>query len=355
MDNFKDQLAYFISKSPDFFNDGSLAEIDIKHQGIVSSAYDLLNSDFSIEKLRNWSGQSDMGIKRKFNSFYAAMVGMKNYPFFLTKIMSPVADKVNSLLQGGFTFSMHLDDIAIIEAIGGRDLLLENPQSETPGAAPYPLINGYSVSTRWLRYIYLLTRMREKKLLGNDGAWVDIGSFYGGLQGLVKKYHPSAKIILVDFHHQLLRSYIYLNTMFPGSKHFLPSEVDQFKGFSEMPEGSFMYVPVNDYHKIQSHKANLVSNFFSLGEMRREHFDGYFNSNLLQNADHIYLVNRFVSSPFFEKTYDTDITVKDYLNTSRKSEYFDVFPVNHYLSIRRNLFGRNYFRNLSSSYFELIY
>lgn len=355
MDPFKEQLAHFISKSPDFFNDGSLPEIDSKHQGIISNAYDLLNSDFSIDKLRNWAGQSDMGIKRRYNAFYAAMVGDKTHRSFWAKLMSPVADKVNALLQGGFTFSMHLDDIAIIESIGGKDLLVENPQNKTPGAAPYPLINGYSVSTRWLRYIYLLARIREKQLVQDGTVWVDIGSFYGGLQGLVKKYYPRARIVLVDFHHQLLRSYIYLHTMYPDSPHVLPADVDGITDFNQLPEGSFVYVPVNDYHKIASLKAGLVSNFFSLGEMRREHFNGYFNSPLLRHAEHIYLVNRFISAPFLEKTYDTDVTVQDYRIPERTQRYFDLFPVNHYLVIRRKLFGRNYFRNLSSSYFEMIY
>jgi hypothetical protein len=89
--------------------------------------------------------------------------------------------------------------------------------------------------------------------------------------------------------------------------------------------------------------------------MKREYFLNYFNSNLLKSADKIYMVNRFVSSPFFEKTYDSDLNYNDYIIKNRVPIYFDIFPMGHYFIIPRNLFGRDYFRNISSSYFEIIY
>ena len=66
------------------------------------------------------------------------------------------------------------------------------------------------------------------------------------------------------------------------------------------------------------------------------------------------MVNRYVSAPFFDKTYDSDLTVLDYVNNSRKITYFDVFPMTHYLITKRKLFGESRFRNVSSNYFELI-
>jgi putative sugar O-methyltransferase len=355
MDTFKSQLERFISGSPDFFNDGSLPEIDTKHQKIISSAYELLHSDFSIEKLRNWNAQSDMGSMRRLNLFYRLMIDAQDKKSLAYKLFHPLVSGLQSMLQVMFSFSLNLDDIRVIESIGAKDLLEDNPQNTTPGAAQYPLVEGYSVSVRWLRYIYLLARIRQYNLVPDNGTWVDIGSFYGGLQGLVRKYNPSAKIVMVDFHHQLLRSYIYLDQLYPGSRHFLPGEVDSIKDFSSLPPGSFVYVPVNDFHKIQSHKAQLVSNFFSFGEMRREHFANYFDSDLLQRSDSLYFVNRFISSPFFEKTYDSDITIKDYLIDGRTTRHFDVLPVNHYQVIKRKVYERTFLRNVSSPYFDMIY
>jgi hypothetical protein len=66
------------------------------------------------------------------------------------------------------------------------------------------------------------------------------------------------------------------------------------------------------------------------------------------------LVNRFVSSPFFEKTYDTDITVMDYIDYDSQVSYFDMFPMHHYAIYNRDVLGAKGFRNVSSPYFELI-
>ena len=73
-----------------------------------------------------------------------------------------------------------------------------------------------------------------QKLVNNNSTWLDIGSYYGGLQGLVKKYYPESKMIMVDFNHQLTRSYIYLKQLYPGANHVFPNEISSIKslGFS---------------------------------------------------------------------------------------------------------------------------
>ena len=78
------------------------------------------------------------------------------------------------------------------------------------------------------------------------------------------------------------------------------------------------------------------------------------DSRLFKESENIYLVNRVVSSPFFEKTYDTDVSILDYIKSFRKIKYFDLFPMHHYLLLKRKLFGRVGFRNVSSPYFEII-
>ena len=75
---------------------------------------------------------------------------------------------------------------------------------------------------------------------------------------------------------------------------------------------------------------------------------------MFKKAQISYIVNRFVSSPFFEKTYDSDLNILDYKDEFRNIKYFDVFPIHHYNLIYRKLYGRKYFRNISSSYFEMV-
>jgi hypothetical protein len=190
--------------------------------------------------------------------------------------------------------------------------------------------------------------------LAKGGVWVDVGSYYGGLQGLIRKYHPESRLVLVDFHHQLCRSFIYLSHLFPNAKHIMPDHLAEYENPMAIPEGAIMYVPASEYGRIADQTVDLVTNFFSLGEMKREFFNIYMTSRLFRESRKVFLVNRFVSAPFFEKTYDSDVSMLDYIAPERNKEYFDVFPIHHYMLIKRNLFGRESFRNVSSPYFEMV-
>ena len=55
-----------------------------------------------------------------------------------------------------------------------------------------------------------------------------------------------------------------------------------------MPKGSFVYVPVSDYYKIANQKVDLVTNFFSLGEMRREFHSVYMHSTLFKESKKVF-------------------------------------------------------------------
>jgi hypothetical protein len=89
------------------------------------------------------------------------------------------------------------------------------------------------------------------------------------------------------------------------------------------------------------------TNYFSLREMRREFFRSYMTSRLFTQAGKVFLVNRFVSAPFFDRTYGSDVALPDYLSAARKIEYLDVFPIHHYMLVRRAVFGREQYRNAS--------
>ena len=77
-------------------------------------------------------------------------------------------------------------------------------------------------------------------------------------------------------------------------------------------------------------------------------------SKLFRDSKNTYLVNRLVSAPFFEKTHDSDLSILDYIKIGKSPDYFDIFPMQHYILEKRELFGRNTYRNTSSSHFEMI-
>ena len=236
MKDFKQNVDFFIRNSKNFYKDSLLENIDKKHQNIVEEAYNLIKTSFTRDKIRNWHGQSDLSPTFKITKLLRFTVGdyAPKIKFF-TKIYT---DFFLSLTTKKLTFSGLLDDISIIEMLGGRDLLLNNPQDKSPGSDSTQKVKRYSVSHRWLRYIYLLNQILNKKLICNNMIWVDVGSFYGGLQGLVRKYFPESRIVMVDFHHQLLRSYLYLNELHPNSIHILPDDIKKYNSFDETSEES---------------------------------------------------------------------------------------------------------------------
>ncbi len=349
--NIKDLVKKFIKHSPGFYGDIDLQNIDKKHTDIVSEAYKQFDREFSHDNevnFRDWKGQTDYGVPEQLsiNSFKLNGIWHTLFRFAYRKIFK--YDDEKSLR------STLLDDIEIIKMIGAYSLLTDNPVHSTPGVKNSFSIDGITVNMRWLRYVYLLKRILNLKILTDDSVWVDVGSFYGGLQGLVRKHNPKTRIVMVDFHHQLCRSFIYLSKMYPNAIHILPSQVSEYPNFTSMPEGSFIYVPASDYEKLPKQSVDLFSNFFSFGEMKREFFNIYMNSKLFHDSKNTYLVNRFVSAPFFEKTYDSDLSVLDYLKPGKSLEYFDIFPMHNYMLVKRDLFGRKAHRNTSSSYFEMI-
>ena len=340
----------FIDNCPDFDKDLVINNIDNKHKGIVSSAYSQSEGgdDAYWENFRNWSGQGD-GLA-PMDLFVDVLGKNRSFKNFVRYVYA----KIFRRLRERFYWSTLNDDVEIIKQIGARSLLEDNPISATPNPGSYCLIDGLEINQRWARYIYLLKRILDENLLVGNGIWVDIGPFYGGLQGLVKKYVPDSRIVLVDFHHQLCRSYIYLKALYPDAVHIFPNQAKKYKNLSKLPNNSILYLPVSYYSNIQESKVDLVTNFFSLGEMRRTHFKGYMDSRLFLDSVKTYLVNRFVSAPFFERTYDSDIKFFDYLYDQREVEYFDIFPMHHYQLIQRMVLNRVDFRNTSSPYFELI-
>jgi len=318
---------------------------DQKHKKIIENVD--LKKDLS--KFRNWELQNDMGLKYRLGPLPKMFLN-----YYRLKLLNPLIEIFNKRINHYFEFSSLLDDIEIIKKVGGNNFLNENPQNKTPGAYNYPLINGYSVSARWLRYIYFITQIHKNKLLSNNSIWVDVGSYYGGLQGLVKKYYPDTKIIMIDFEHQLIRSYMYLKTLYPNSNHVFPKNVKTLKSFENLSKGSIVYIDQKDFNLIKNFKVDLFTNFFSLGEMKKTTFNNYINSPLYLKSKTIYMANRFSSSPYFDKTYDDNINIFDYQD-NRNLTYFDVLPINHYQINYRNLFGRKFFRNISSPYFEIIF
>ncbi len=322
--------------------------IDSKHKKILKESSEQIKK-LSYKNFRNWDSQNDMGLKYSMTFFSKIFLGI-NSLIFLTQFFDILKKRINHF----FEYSSMLDDIQVIKKIDHENILQDNPQNKTPGAINFPLVDNYSVTKRWLRYLYLFIQLKQNKILSNNLIWVDIGSYYGGLQGIVKKYFPNSIIFMVDFTHQLSRSYIYLKNLYPDSNHIFPNQFNKINSLNDIPRGSIVYVQVNQFKALDKFNVDLVTNFFSLGEMKLNTFKKYINSDLIKNSKFLYFVNRVFSSPFFDKTYDDNINIFDYSIDKKKCLHFDQFPIGNYQINNRKLNNRMFFRNNSSQYFEAL-
>ena len=321
------------------------SNLDSKHKKIIETVQQSPNwlDSLNFEELRDWSAQNDLGVPTNIAHYrtlrfdYGRKWIKYVYHTFLYR-------ELNRELKRSL-----VDDLEIIKGLGGEDLLLANPVEAELGNPMFWRHDGYSISTRWLRYIYLATRIRDRTKFKNGGTWLDIGSYYGGLQSIVAKDQLFDEIILVDFHHQLFRSYVYLRHKFPNAIHDLGGKNLNSRDHQGL---SFHYLHVDDLNLADDISVDLLTNFFSFGEMRRETFLSYKFSKLLSRAKTLYLVNRFVSSPFFEATYDSDLTVADYTFPSHKLRKIDIFPIHYFATLPRKLLGSTRPRSISSPYFE---
>jgi len=344
----KNLYEHFINNSSDFFNEQNL-ELDSKHDNIVKTFYKRLKIDknFFVENYREWDLQDDYVVPAQFNLQQIKNKGIvesiSNY------VIRKIYETIKPEVINGF-----YDDIEILKKYTDLNLLKINPAHLSPGCKKFYFIDkDISTNVRWNRYAYIASQIKKYQLLSNNDSWIDIGSYYGGLQSFVKKMYPDINIVMVDFQHQLCRSYIFLKQIFSRSKHVLPDEID-FDANLENLNDTIIYLPINKYSKFKK-KLKLFTNFFSLGEMNKKDFNYYLNHENHDLADNKYMVNRVVSGPYFNKTYDTDINILNYPFNDQKIIYYDVFPIHHY-QLQKTIFnGRKAFRPRSSEHFEAIY
>ena len=295
----------------------------------------------------DWEGQTNLGSPFQINTQKIKYLG------FLQTFKHVIQNIKTANLTKYFNKISFFDDIQIIKKNNGLNIMKSFPlHKKTDFKDFYFLSDEISTNKRWNRYIYLASQIKQFKFLNNENKnWLDIGSYYGGLQMIIKQYNNKGNFFLLDFNHQLCRSYVQLKHLYPNSNHILPNKIDKNL---KLKNDTFYYVPVDKYDLLKKIRFDLVTNFFSFGEMKRNYFCKYFENDIINNAKALYLVNRFVSSPYFEPTYQNDLNIYDYTKKNFKITYFDVFPIHHYQNFPREVLGKKSYRPISSPYFEKI-
>lgn len=345
-------------------NDNSLDYLrnaDGKHTDIVSNS-DLKALNYF--NIRNWSGQSDMGSPPQFSFESLNSRGKLSWLKWTYALLNDFRY---------FSWQGFYDDIALLDRLNYLPILEKCSVENVLGYSPFSRhnISGHSFTTnqRWLRYIYFCGVIDSYGLLDcPTSTWIDVGPFYGGLQYVVNRFYGrQIKNILVDFEHQLCRSFAILSYHFPNHRHYLYRGenicIDIYSGLEQALSGvtgaCFVYCPASHFNNLDSCselKVDLFTNFFSLGEMSSIHFREYLESSLFYSSKNKFLVNRFESSPFFEPTYSNTTSILDYLEHIDENEIrkLGVCPIHHYNIPSRKLNGTYAPRPVSSNYFELI-
>lgn len=331
-------------------------KLDRKHSKIVSNAKE---DDFEkfISNFRNWSFQSDCGVPFQLNLYSMKSYGFfKYFKYLLLKIKAYILYKTD---ESDYFF----DDISIIKLLNGFDILEKCPVHETPGNnLAYFINNNVSANVRWLRYIYFATIIRnsiENKAIN----FLDIGSYYGGLQYVLKKIYPNSTHILVDFPHQLSRAAYFLGASFTNARIYSIHDELSLINFFKLKKSNFfdfvlvstdLFKNFSDLYIAEKYSIDMLTNFYSLGEMGKDSFSGYLSSQIMLNAKMIYFCNRYDSSPFYEPTYQERYSLLDYLLDGYEIVLNRSSGIHNYMMPVRKLFGKVKPRPISAGYFELI-
>ncbi len=242
---------------------------------------------------------------------------------------------------------------------GANELLNKYGICGTPGNPNVFHYKKQSFNLRWLRHIYFINLIKQylNQTVINKKPFIclDIGSSYGIFSHLFKSEYPNSKHILVDFPEQLILAFYYLGTLFPELKIATLIDFHNIKhiDYKFIEKYDFILLPVTCFERLNSLTVDMVTNFFSFGEMKRNWFEKYVKSSVFKNAEYLMTSNRFVSAPRYEPTYDSDLTVMDYPFDDYDTILFDVNPVYpFYTKSKHTFFFEKHF--FSSQYFDFI-
>lgn len=347
-DDFKSML-----NVSDFEVESYQTVLSDKYMRISKAAQDLFaQNGFSARHIRTWSMQDDMGVPVQFRRLLDLDTFFFENLFRYLRSLNPLR-----FLSSYFQRAALLDDLQIVQESGASSILLANPVDKTPHVRDVYRRGPYKFNARYLRYIYISSQIRKYNLLSEEKSQIhlDIGNFYGGLQALLKQYYPKTTFISVELPHQLFRSYLFHSEVYPETEKIVG--LKQFSSYMRITnrKAAFVYLLPQDFDEIgELCEIDLMSNYLSFGEMSNDNFNRYLGSRTIECAKKFHFVNRFISNPRFDPTFEAEIKFPDYLIPGTRTKFLDVFPMHHYAITKRRLLGRKGYRNASSSQFELI-
>jgi hypothetical protein len=145
----------------------------------------------------------------------------------------------------------------------------------------------------------------------------------------MKKECPNASFVLIDFPEQLLYAEYYLRNVFTDAKIATFKDIKDLDVITQKFIKSFDFVLVPTYltEKLKGGSVDVVTNFASLGEMTKEWFSYYINSEFFKHAEFFFHINRIHK----DYGYGYAITILDYPHSDFETILFEVSPLFQFL------------------------
>jgi putative sugar O-methyltransferase len=233
------------------------------------------------------------------------------------------------------------------------EYLLEKYPCNSVGNPYFIKYNGYKFTYRWAKHIYSLGLFNRvlRERINSDFIHLDIGSSYGIFSYLLRNEYPKCTTILLDFPEQLILAYYFLGMSLPSAKIAGYKEIKDKEELTRdfLKRYDVVLLPWFFYQRLIKNSIDLITNFASFGEMKRQWFEYYTKNEPFLSTKYFFTENRFQSAP----TYDTDLTILDYPLKDFKVLHFGICPVfSHTYRSKYLIFSeRLYF---SSQYFEFL-
>lgn len=215
--------------------------------------------------------------------------------------------------------------------------------------------DGIFFNKRWIyniHYAYLIQTYISEIFNTENALICDIGGGYGILLYMLKKLNVRGTLILIEFPEQLITAKYFFKKNFKNLKINSLEEVYDFKNNFEQSfirKYDIFLCPVDLFYKIDQIKLDLTINCFSLGEMSENNFFKYINSNLLNNSNYFFSINRI----FSKNEYGTNIDILDYNYQRFQKLHFEInkFDIDYILQYKR-YFG--FTKKINSLFVEFI-
>jgi putative sugar O-methyltransferase len=234
-----------------------------------------------------------------------------------------------------------------------KNLLKNSLRFSDVGNPFYINYEGIKFNKRWIHnvhYTYLIKKYLSEDVLNQSTTIVDIGGGYGILGYMLNKINFKGTYVLVEFPEQLVAAQYFLRSSFPNHtistlKFFYENDINE----NIIRNFNFFLCPYDKFKKLEKCSIDLVTNFFSFGEMSKKNFNNYFESNILKYTKYIFFINRF----FSDIEYNNNISILDYKLNNFNKIYFELHKMEStYIKQYYKFFGKE--QSFNSPFFEII-